>query len=251
MNQQPLAILVAMPEEARPIARQLNLHRRKPCGGVTFQGEIAGRPILLIRSGMGTKRAAAACRALLATTTPRLIIAAGLGGGVRHGLAVGDVVIGDRLLSLTGSTLGPPISLEENPVIQLVHTRNRERAFTLARGSIITTREIVSKQLVSRLLPADCSNPVLDMETSAVAELCRQAGIPFLAVRAISDGADEELAFSLADLTDRDLNIRFGKVAMAILHHPGIMPQLLRLARNSRHAARNLALVLEWICALA
>jgi adenosylhomocysteine nucleosidase len=66
-------------------------------------------------------------------------------------------------------------------------------------------------------------------------------GIPFMGIRTVSDAADEELGFSLDEFTDHNLRIRPHKVALTILRKPWIMPQLIRLGRNSRIAADSLS----------
>jgi adenosylhomocysteine nucleosidase len=252
MEEQRIVILVAMPEEARPVARRLHMARSATCAGnPAYRGSMTGSTLYLVRSGMGTAQAAAATRALLAAWSPHLVISAGFGGAVRAGLQVGDVVIADTLFTLEGTRLSPPETSDNGPLRQRLSEALADVPFRLASGSIITTSSIVAKEQAARLLPAAAQHPVLDMETSAVAAVCRSAAVPFLAVRAISDGADEELSFSLEELTDQNLDIRLGKVLHTILRKPYIIPQLLRLAGNSRRAGRNLALVMEQLVRLS
>jgi adenosylhomocysteine nucleosidase len=119
------------------------------------------------------------------------------------------------------------------------------RDFRILDGCIITSQGILRKKEANRILPEGLGNPVLDMETGAVAEAAFREAIPFLALRAISDPADEEILFSIEEITDRDLNISIRKVLSAMLRNPRILPQMLRLARNAKMAGNNLALVLE------
>jgi adenosylhomocysteine nucleosidase len=80
------------------------------------------------------------------------------------------------------------------------------------------------------------------METAAVARIAAASGIPLVAVRAISDGADEELGFTIDEFTDREMNISAWKVLRTVAARPRIIPQLIRLARNADVAGRNLAI---------
>jgi len=79
------------------------------------------------------------------------------------------------------------------------------------------------------------------METAAVAQVAAEGNVPLLALRAVSDGAGEELGFTIEEFTDREMNVRVGKVLLTVARKPWIVPQLLRLARNASIAGENLA----------
>ena len=68
--------------------------------------------------------------------------------------------------------------------------------------------------------------------------------MPFLAVRGVSDDAGEELGFSISELTDAGMRIRIGKVLKTVAGKPWIIAQMLRLAKNSGKAGKNLALAI-------
>ena len=68
--------------------------------------------------------------------------------------------------------------------------------------------------------------------------------MPLLAIRAISDGADEELQFSIEEFTDKNMKMFLPKVLLAVAKNPRIIPQLLRLSKNSKVAGENLATAL-------
>jgi len=78
-----------------------------------------------------------------------------------------------------------------------------------------------------------------------VAQAAYEGNVPLIAIRAISDGAEEELEFAIEEFTDRELNISVGRVLLTVAKKPWIVPQLLRLAKNSRLAGENLAEVLK------
>ena len=79
------------------------------------------------------------------------------------------------------------------------------------------------------------------METAAVANVAGAAGIPFMAIRAITDTFDEKLAFTLDEFCDRELNLKMWRVLLAVARKPRIIPQLARLSGNSRRAGHLLA----------
>jgi adenosylhomocysteine nucleosidase len=248
MKGKSIGLIVAMPEEVRPIARRLGPGQtvrigRFPC----HRFRLEGREIFLVRSGMGRERAAAATTALIAAHRPDVLISAGFGGGVRKGPKTGDVVLADQVLSLSDEKITGAMHIETGDLLRGIMEALPSRVFRILNGCVITSRGILRKKEADRILPAELSNPVLDMETSAVAEAAARESIPFLALRAISDPAEEEILFSIEEITDRELNISIRRVLSTILRKPRILPQMIRLARNAKKAGSSLALVLERI----
>jgi adenosylhomocysteine nucleosidase len=104
---------------------------------------------------------------------------------------------------------------------------------------------ILNKHVLAQQLPGIAVNPVVEMESAAVARVAATHGIPLLAMRAISDPWDEELDFTIDEFCDETMRIRPVKVLATILRRPRIIPQLIRLAHTSRVAATGLANALE------
>jgi adenosylhomocysteine nucleosidase len=97
------------------------------------------------------------------------------------------------------------------------------------------------KKQLAALLPAAAPYPVVEMESAAIALVAVENGIPFSAIRTVSDPFDEELAFSLDEFCDDRMRIRILRVLLTVARKPRIIPQLLRLAGNSRVAAASLS----------
>jgi adenosylhomocysteine nucleosidase len=192
---------------------------------------------------MGVGNAAEATAALIAAHRPELLVSFGFGGAVRRGTAAGDLVLATRLFRLESGKLtrlqGPDCEFTERARKALeIHSPS---AFQVHLGAFITTDRIENKQGLAGLLDPDLDNPLLEMETGAVAWVASGAGIPLVAIRAVSDTADEELDFSIGDITDKKLNVSIPRVLLTLARKPRILPQLLRLSRNSRLAGNHLA----------
>ena len=112
-------------------------------------------------------------------------------------------------------------------------------------GTFIGTPTVVSKKRLAGLLDNRYPSPVVEMESAAIARIAHENRIPLLAIRSVSDPADEELRFSLDEFCDARLRIRPHKVLLTILRKPRIIPQLVRLAGNSRIASQNLTAALK------
>lgn len=233
-----IAIITAMPEEARAVLRgakqvEKSLHGDRK----EFRCRIGGHDIRLFEAGMGMLNAGWAASAL-AAETPDLMVSAGFGGGVLPGLKVGDVVMADRVLHWTGAGF-------EQVQTRFCDLNAGNGAPLPLRGCFITSDGILSKRHLMELLPGDVTRPVVEMESAAVARVAAENGIPFLGLRAVSDPWNEDLAFSIDEFCDADMRIRPLKVVATTLRRPRIIPQLIRLARNSQIAAKSLGEAME------
>lgn len=246
MEKSCIGLIAAMPEEIRPLLRRIGPVTREKLGAFKsyrFSGNT--REIRLIESGMGPEKSAAATRTLIAAVHPELVVNFGFCGAVTPGLAVGDIVVAERILLNRDRLFSEQPGLataKSDEIAEFLAGILREETFRVSRGTFITAAQIKSKREMAALLPAGTTNPVLEMESAAVALVAAREKVPITALRAVSDGAEEELGFSIEEFADREMNIRLGKVILTVARKPWIMPQLLRLAKNSRRAGESLAL---------
>jgi adenosylhomocysteine nucleosidase len=103
---------------------------------------------------------------------------------------------------------------------------------------IITVDHLVTDPAEKRRLGA--SHDAVDMESAAVAEVCAVKGVPFLAVRAVSDTVDTPLSSELVRLLSGG-NVSTWRTCGALVRKPSLLTEFLRLARDTKLAARNLA----------
>ncbi len=76
----------------------------------------------------------------------------------------------------------------------------------------------------------------------AVAEVCRRRQTPFLAVRVISDAADDDLSADVEKLLAQPTGpARLAAAAGSILRRPSSLWDLLRLRREALEASDRLA----------
>lgn len=81
----------------------------------------------------------------------------------------------------------------------------------------------------------------VDMENEPTRRWATGRNLPWLGLRVISDAADEILEPQLLRLIDPRGQVRWMRLARALVGRPQRLGPLLRLARNSRLAATNLA----------
>lgn len=237
-----IVIVTAMPEESGAVMKRARGRKKTVLGSRKRYGfSMAGHDVLLVESGMGMLNAGWAATAL-AAEGPDLMISAGFGGAVLEGLGVGDVVMAQQVLHWSGAAF-------EDVAVGFYGLNAIADSISVRRGAFISCDLILNKCDLARRLPPHAVNPVVEMESAAVARIAADRGIPFLAMRAISDPWDEELDFTIDEFCDDDMRIRPTKVLATILRRPAIIPQLVRLAGNSRVAAAGLAHAMERLLA--
>jgi len=240
-----IGVVAAMPQEIAPLLRRFKGFRKdRAAGRNLYRFEVKGVPVALMESGMGPRNAAAATGSLIELTAPDCLLNFGFAGGVRSGLAAGELVLAERVCYLEDGCLSE-VPLPDTGLSYLVAEALAAAPFTLHRGTFVTAGSITSKTALAGLLGAGARHPVLEMETAALLRVAAEAGIPVVAVRGVSDAADEELGFSLDEFCDDDLKISLARVLRSIAAKPWIIPQLMRLAGNSKLAGKNLALGVE------
>jgi adenosylhomocysteine nucleosidase len=103
---------------------------------------------------------------------------------------------------------------------------------------IVTVDGLVCDPAEKRRLGANYD--AVDMESAAVADVCAAAGVPFLAVRAVSDTVDTALSPELVRLLCGG-SVSVWRACVALVRKPSLLSEFLRLGRDTKLAARNLA----------
>ena len=242
MERENLGVVAAMPREIAPFLRHAKGYRREKVEGFNlYRFACGGTPVVLIESGMGPAHAEAATRALITLAAPRVILNFGFCGGITSGLNLGELVLAERVYTLEQGVLAEAPHPDPRLGTQLLNAC-REAGCILRRGSFITASGIMNKGNLASSLGARISLPVLEMETAAVLRAALSAGIPVAALRGVSDAAHEELGFCIEELCDPLMNISPMRVLWLLARKPRLIPQMIRLAGNSRKAGKSLAL---------
>lgn len=230
MQTATIGLIAAMPEETRPLLAAIGEFREERAGRYAiYRFTIGDRQVCLLESGMGPRNAAEGASRLIETSKPRLILNFGFAGSLSPELKVGEIVSAERLLFFHDGLFS-----EQQWLTSLQQPLAHQTTF-------VTTSRITDKKYLAARLPSSISRAVVEMETTAMAKVAGAAGIPFMAIRAITDTLDEELAFTLDEFCDQELNLKLWRVLLTVVRKPRIIPQLARLSGNSRRAGKILA----------
>jgi adenosylhomocysteine nucleosidase len=211
-----------MPSELRPLRRPLGLRR---AGDGLFAGA-AGRVLVVAAlTGIGTRAAARAAERVLGAAAIDHLVVVGIAGGIGPSVAVGDLVVPERVLDLTtGAELRPARIGEAVP-----------------RGTLATSDALLADPAEAARL-AKRGVIAIDMETAAVGAVCERRGCPWSVFRAISDRADDgSTDAGVLALAGPDGTPNFAAVARFVLARPWRVPQLVRLGRGLAVSTRTAA----------
>jgi adenosylhomocysteine nucleosidase len=142
-----------------------------------------------------------------------------------------------------------PVSTVWSPSL-IVDTRTGERfrpSYWLPKWPALATSSHVADAEEKRRLVATYGVSLVDMEASTVARIAQGQSIPFYCFKAVSDGANADLP-GLNPFIGYDGQIRMLPFLLHVALRPVLWAGLIRLAKHSTAAAKNLAeSVYNWI----
>lgn len=214
----PVLVLTALPEEARPLRRAF----RRANVAVAITGD-------------GASAARRATRRLLAEHRPRLLLLAGLAGALTDDAAPGDTRLVRELRDTEGGVRRPSAALLE----RARRAGLKEDVLVSAPGLARTREERDRTRRMAGITAPGTG--LVDLEFAACAAVADDAGVPWLAVCAVSDGPDDHLPAWLEEARDDNGSVSRGAVAAGALFRPRRIPALVRLARRARLGSHALA----------
>ena len=215
-----LAFLAPMPPELRPLKTMLSLQKQTAGGTTLHTGTLGQADVVAMVTGIGTERAAHATEHILDTGPFDHLLVIGVAGSVSRDLDIGDVVVPDVVIDAATGTEHRPTPL----------------GATTTGGRILTTDDFTKNPDILSSWTARGITAV-DMETSAIADVCEQRGCPWSAFRGISDDAFDPLVDeAVLGLTRPDGSANLAAVARYVLTKPTRVGLLSRLARDLKAA---------------
>ena len=234
----PAVVVTAIPEELAPILRYFGRFSVGRAGGRKVFRTVACRPPLLLAStGDGRTNAARGARALCEAFRPKVLVGVGAAGALTHLLPPLELVASAHLRN---GSVDPPAA------DSILLSRARSAGARL--GTLVTVETPVvsssgKKALSEALLGSEPA--AVDMESAAWARAASDSGVPFVVVRAIADGLDDELPDYLPNCVGADGGIRRASVLWRALARPSTFATLLQMRRRVWKCGERLAVFLN------
>ena len=219
----------------------------------------------------------------MASRAVRAVVSTGIGGALSPRLRVGDWVVADRVVSgaealavdpglrrqleaavrpLTLPTprgdAGPlpppraererspsplPLREREGPEAEPWEGEGSRRRFRVFTGGIAAGDVIIASAADKAALHARTGALAVDMESQIAGRFAAERGLPFAALRVISDAADHALPKAVMVSMKPDGGLNLAAILWSITKDPRQLPALIRTGREAGVAFRQLALL--------
>lgn len=201
-----IAIVSAMREELVAVLEDIEHGAAEQVAGREFwHGRLHGHEVVAVQARIGKVAAAATATVLAERYQVDAILFTGVAGGLAAGVQRGDVVVADEFLQhdMDASPLFPRF---EAPLYgrarfptdphwsdRLAQAARRALPHAgLHRGLVISGDRFVASAADSHALRDTLPDALaVEMEGAAFAQVCLDYGLPYAAIRTISDRADE------------------------------------------------------------
>ena len=199
-----IGIIGAMSEEVDIIKKEMKFTYEEKIGRFTFIiGSLRNRKIVLAESGIGKVNAGMMATIMITKFNVKAIIFSGVAGALDKRLSVGDVVIGEKMIQhdmdvrefglKKGEIPRMPVSVFESDkeILDIISSFELPD-HKIYKGTIISGDQFISSKQVKTDLAEEFSAMAVDMESSAVAQVCYQLERKCLVVRSISDSVTDD-----------------------------------------------------------
>jgi adenosylhomocysteine nucleosidase len=212
--------------------------------------EVAGHPVFeagdvaVCQTGLG-RRSRDAASAVLPHFKPRAILSAGVAGGLHPDLSSGDIIVCSHLhhAEMRGGTIeDAPVFCDER-LTSLALDVAGAAGLHATLGSAVTVDDAAWTPAEKSDLRAWKSHDVVEMESYWIGEVAREADLPYLALRSVSDQAVDALVETPALTPDGEFDIETFQAW--IREHPEHAPLLAQQANRNRRGMGALTSLLS------
>ena len=202
-------IIGAMESEVKELGEQLQNKEITEYAGLTFlTGFLAGKSVVIVKSGIGKVNAALCAQALILKFGVTAVINTGIAGALRSGLKIFDFVISTAAVyhdfdtTAFGYKIGQVPGMVEqfkadDTLCELAFTAFEQTEFAkthmAVKGLIASGDQFISDSKQKKTIQANFEPACVEMEGAAIAHACHLNKIPFVIVRCMSDMADESV----------------------------------------------------------
>ncbi len=189
--------------------------------GIAAETRLARRMTGNVRCAGGRPDIAAAHARALISGGATSLMSFGIAGGLAAGLEPGTLIVADRVIT-------DDDAFPANPAAA--------RTLGARIGAIYGGSPIVATAAAKAALATRSGALAVDLESGAVARVAHEAGLPFIAIRAIADPSWHGLPPAALLPLALDGRPNLGAVIASVLRHPGQISGLITTARETKAA---------------
>jgi adenosylhomocysteine nucleosidase len=202
--------------------------------GLVQEARIAAGPGMTVICSSSDPQQLRALLTVFDPTTIRGVISFGVAGGLDPTLKSGDVVVATEVLAGDTRWLAG-LALNEELIASVALGRRR-----VVRGGLAGVEQMVAAQAGKAALRSETGAAAVDMESHIAAAYAAKAGLPFAALRVISDPASRALPpLAMAAIKPNgDIDLR--KVLRGVARNPLTLRDLVSTGIDFNRALRSL-----------
>jgi adenosylhomocysteine nucleosidase len=202
--------------------------------GLVQEARIAAGPGMTVICSSSDPQQLRALLTVFDPATIRGVISFGVAGGLDPDLKSGDVVVATEVLAGDTRWLAG-LALNEEWIASVALGRRR-----VVRGGLAGVEQVVAARAGKAALRLETGAAAVDMESHIAAAYAAEAGLPFAALRVISDPASRALpALAMAAIKPNgDIDLR--KVLRGVARNPSTLRALVSTGIDFNRALRSL-----------
>ena len=237
---QLITILAALDRELTPIIRRTAVTEQGQTDAMAYWlGRFAGTDAVLVRTGVGPAKARAATESVVTRFRPELIVSVGYAGGLVDSLRPAMLVVGEGAIRRGARLPLPPEGVEGAVSVA------EELGVPFQKGWLITVDKPLITPESKRSAHDEWGALAVEMETGEVARVAADAGVPCIALRAISDTSEQSLHVVGKCVVSRRTPVALARIALHLMRHPTLIPHAWRLHRQGGQCSARLVAVVE------
>lgn len=201
-----VGIIGAMEVEVSKLKEMLQDTETKNKAGMTFvSGSLNGKPVVVVRSGIGKVNASICTQILADEYKVNYIINTGVAGSLHNEINIGDIVLSKDALQHDMDATGFGYAVGVIPQMEKSIFEADQRLIQIAEkcikeditdinafvGRVVSGDQFISDKDKKKWLVENFQGYCTEMEGAAIAQAAYLNNIPFLVIRAISDKADD------------------------------------------------------------
>lgn len=201
-----IGIIGAMDQEVAILKQHMKTEEIVEKATLEFhKGELMGRKVVIVRSGIGKVNAALCAQILADVFHVDYLINTGVAGALENVINIGDIVISKDTLQYDMDVTPLGYKRGQIPELDTLEFKADEYLVTLAKdtcesvnqdihtytGRIVSGDRFVSDRETKNVLVKDFGGFCVEMEGASIGQVSYLNHIPYVVIRAISDKADD------------------------------------------------------------
>lgn len=204
--------------------------------GLARESQIAAGPGVsrIVCSGSDPNRLRSELSGLDDDGELRAVLSFGIAGGLDPALRPGDVVVASAVIAESGVWKVP------SKILATITAQVRSHGVTATNGFVVGVEEPIIVPTTKALLRKETNAVAVDMESHVGAAYAASRGLPFAAIRVISDPAERALPELATKALKPDGRIDFPAVMAGIARAPSQIGMLIKAGEDAGRAFAGL-----------